>query len=296
MSGRWGWRSRVAGQGRAGPAGRAAPQPSPEQADSRALPSAGARFYRPSGRRDGRRGPAAHGQAARGWWAARLPAARSAAHMHTGCRRKGQCKGHPPHLTPRRSCCLPPSIAPPPPRPAPPRPAPPRPAQRGYKVRALSRSPEKVRSLLGDAPGLEPVIADLRDPASLPAALEGVDAVCCCTGTTAFPSKRWVGWQSVAQRMRGWLLRCRRQGAGAPHGTAWPLRCRPAGCRGAAGHDMAAALRCAHSSTCGGPAGACAPAPCFHSIAQAQTRVHAHGFPRPGGTAATGRSRPTLCR
>lgn len=64
--------------------------------------------------------------------------------------------------------------------------------QRGYKVKALSRSKEKARQLLGDAEGLEVVIADMRDPDSpqLAAALEGVDAVCCCTGTTAFPSKR----------------------------------------------------------------------------------------------------------
>lgn len=64
------------------------------------------------------------------------------------------------------------------------------PLQRGYKVKALSRSSEKVMQLFGDAPGLTAVIADLRDPATLPAALEGVDAVACCTGTTAFPSNR----------------------------------------------------------------------------------------------------------
>lgn len=64
---------------------------------------------------------------------------------------------------------------------------------RGYKVRALSRSAEKTRQLLGDALGLEPVYGDMRDPSSLPAVLDGVAAVCCCTGTTAFPSKRWDG-------------------------------------------------------------------------------------------------------
>lgn len=65
--------------------------------------------------------------------------------------------------------------------------------ERGYRVVALSRNPEKVRQLLGDAPGLDVVIGDMREPASLPSALAGVDAVCCCTGTTAFPSKRWDG-------------------------------------------------------------------------------------------------------
>ncbi|KAL4448885.1 hypothetical protein ABPG77_007602 [Micractinium sp. CCAP 211/92] len=71
--------------------------------------------------------------------------------------------------------------------------------ERGYKVRALSRSADKVRQQFGDAPGLTATIADLRDPASLPDALEGVDAVVCCTGTTAFPSKRWDGGNNPEQ-------------------------------------------------------------------------------------------------
>lgn len=65
--------------------------------------------------------------------------------------------------------------------------------ERGYKVKAMSRSREKAAQLLGDAPGLEIVIADIKDPSSLPAALQGVDAVCAATGTTAFPSARWKG-------------------------------------------------------------------------------------------------------
>ncbi|GAB4820052.1 hypothetical protein N2152v2_007098 [Parachlorella kessleri] len=71
--------------------------------------------------------------------------------------------------------------------------------ERGYQVKALSRSREKVQQLLGEAPGLEVVIADLRDPSSLPAAVEGCAAVCCCTGTTAFPSKRWDGGNGPEQ-------------------------------------------------------------------------------------------------
>jgi uncharacterized protein YbjT (DUF2867 family) len=63
--------------------------------------------------------------------------------------------------------------------------------ERGYKVVALSRSADKAHQLLGDAPGLDVVIGDLRNAASLGPALAGVDAVCCCTGTTAFPSSRW---------------------------------------------------------------------------------------------------------
>ena len=73
------------------------------------------------------------------------------------------------------------------------------PLQRGYKVRALGRSADKLQQLFGDAQGLTPVLADLRDPASLPAAIDGADAVACCTGTTAFPSKRWDGGNGPEQ-------------------------------------------------------------------------------------------------
>jgi uncharacterized protein YbjT (DUF2867 family) len=62
--------------------------------------------------------------------------------------------------------------------------------QRGYKVKALGRSAEKMQQLFGGADGLSMAVADMRDAASLPSALEGVDAVVCCTGTTAFPSTR----------------------------------------------------------------------------------------------------------
>lgn len=65
---------------------------------------------------------------------------------------------------------------------------------RGYKVRALSRSQEKARQLLGDVPNLEVVYGETtKGVSSLIPVLSGVDAVCCCTGTTAFPSKRWEG-------------------------------------------------------------------------------------------------------
>lgn len=111
--------------------------------------------------------------------------------------------------------------------------------QRGYKVRALTRKPEKTQQLFNNHPNLEvrahcvcvlgqqtrqcivqslthspPAVfllcsvdvllsflfvcrvrlqvatADLRDASSLASVVSGVDAVCCCTGTTAFPSNR----------------------------------------------------------------------------------------------------------
>ena len=40
--------------------------------------------------------------------------------------------------------------------------------QRGYKVRALARSAEKVAQLFGGADGLSVSLADLRDPSTLP--------------------------------------------------------------------------------------------------------------------------------
>ncbi|KAK9909435.1 hypothetical protein WJX75_002252 [Coccomyxa subellipsoidea] len=65
--------------------------------------------------------------------------------------------------------------------------------ERGYKVRALTRSVEKASQLLGEKEGLEIVVADARDPATLPPITEGISAVAAVTGTTAFPSKRWDG-------------------------------------------------------------------------------------------------------
>lgn len=57
-------------------------------------------------------------------------------------------------------------------------------------MRALSRSAEKAAALLGERPGLELVFGDLKDAGALEPVTAGVAAVACCTGTTAFPSKR----------------------------------------------------------------------------------------------------------
>ncbi|NEP18274.1 MAG: SDR family oxidoreductase, partial [Leptolyngbya sp. SIO4C1] len=58
-----------------------------------------------------------------------------------------------------------------------------------YTVRAMTRSLDKARQLFGRQ--VEVAIADIRDPETLPAAVQAVDAIICCTGTTAFPSERW---------------------------------------------------------------------------------------------------------
>ncbi|MEM9977441.1 MAG: SDR family oxidoreductase [Cyanobacteria bacterium P01_D01_bin.2] len=59
----------------------------------------------------------------------------------------------------------------------------------GYTVRALTRNVAKARSLFADRVDL--VQADLRAPETLPEALSGIDAILCCSGTTAFPSDKW---------------------------------------------------------------------------------------------------------
>lgn len=67
---------------------------------------------------------------------------------------------------------------------------------KGYNVRAITRSDggaEKLKSSIGTkASQLEVVKIDLRTPADDSLA-RGCDAVISCTGTTAFPSKRWDG-------------------------------------------------------------------------------------------------------
>jgi uncharacterized protein YbjT (DUF2867 family) len=56
-------------------------------------------------------------------------------------------------------------------------------------VRVLTRSAEKASRLFADQ--VEVAIADTRQPETLPAAMENITHLICCTGTTAFPSARW---------------------------------------------------------------------------------------------------------
>ncbi|XWS28340.1 hypothetical protein CRYUN_Cryun25bG0060100 [Craigia yunnanensis] len=68
--------------------------------------------------------------------------------------------------------------------------------KRNIKSRLLLRDPEKATSLFGnqDEDKLQVFNGDTRNPADLdPSIFEGVTHVICCTGTTAFPSKRWDG-------------------------------------------------------------------------------------------------------
>ncbi|XP_057515289.1 uncharacterized protein At5g02240 isoform X1 [Amaranthus tricolor] len=67
---------------------------------------------------------------------------------------------------------------------------------RDIKVRLLLRDPEKATKLFGkqDEEKLQVFKGDTRNQEDLdPSILEGVTHVICCTGTTAFPSRRWDG-------------------------------------------------------------------------------------------------------
>ncbi|KAF5184638.1 Tic 62 protein [Thalictrum thalictroides] len=67
---------------------------------------------------------------------------------------------------------------------------------RNIKSRLLLRDPTKAKTLFGeqDENILQVWKADTRNPDDLdPAIFEGVTHVICCTGTTAFPSRRWDG-------------------------------------------------------------------------------------------------------
>ncbi|KAL3828224.1 hypothetical protein ACJIZ3_017026 [Penstemon smallii] len=67
---------------------------------------------------------------------------------------------------------------------------------RNIKSRLLLRNPEKASALFGeqDEEKLQVHKGDTRNPEDLdPSIFEGVTHVICCTGTTAFPSKRWDG-------------------------------------------------------------------------------------------------------
>eukprot|EP00953_Heterococcus_sp_UTEX-ZZ885_P011994 6911-Heterococcus_DN1.PRE.7 len=66
-------------------------------------------------------------------------------------------------------------------------------AKLDYEVKAVVRNPERAARLFADCKSVAITPADLREPDSLAAALQGVTAVVCCTGTTAFPSARWAG-------------------------------------------------------------------------------------------------------
>ncbi len=61
--------------------------------------------------------------------------------------------------------------------------------EQGYRVRILTRNAEKARQMFNDQ--VEIAIGDIRNPETLPHAIQDIQAILCCTGTTAFPSAKW---------------------------------------------------------------------------------------------------------
>jgi uncharacterized protein YbjT (DUF2867 family) len=61
--------------------------------------------------------------------------------------------------------------------------------ERNVRVRVLTRNAEKASKMFNNK--VEIAVGDIREPATLTAAVENVTHIICCTGTTAFPSDRW---------------------------------------------------------------------------------------------------------
>jgi uncharacterized protein YbjT (DUF2867 family) len=61
--------------------------------------------------------------------------------------------------------------------------------EKGYLVRVLTRSAEKAQAMFDNQ--VEIAIGDIRQPATLPPAVQNVTQIICATGTTAFPSAKW---------------------------------------------------------------------------------------------------------
>ena len=61
--------------------------------------------------------------------------------------------------------------------------------EKGFQVSVLTRSAEKAQQMFDNR--VEIIVGDIRYPSSLPPAIQNVTHIICCTGTTAFPSKKW---------------------------------------------------------------------------------------------------------
>jgi uncharacterized protein YbjT (DUF2867 family) len=61
--------------------------------------------------------------------------------------------------------------------------------EKGFPVRVLTRSTEKAEKMFNNR--VEIAVGDIRQPTTLPSAVQNVSYIICCTGTTAFPSTKW---------------------------------------------------------------------------------------------------------
>jgi uncharacterized protein YbjT (DUF2867 family) len=80
--------------------------------------------------------------------------------------------------------------------------------EKGFFVRVLVRDAVSAQKMFNDSLNhrVEIVVGDIRDRATLSPAMENIDYLICCTGTTAFPSTRWE-FESIqeGQRLPGFL-------------------------------------------------------------------------------------------
>jgi uncharacterized protein YbjT (DUF2867 family) len=61
--------------------------------------------------------------------------------------------------------------------------------EKGFNVRVLSRQADKAKQMFGDR--VEVAVGNIRQPDTLPAAMQNITHIICCTGTSAFPSSKW---------------------------------------------------------------------------------------------------------
>jgi uncharacterized protein YbjT (DUF2867 family) len=61
--------------------------------------------------------------------------------------------------------------------------------EKGFPVRVLTRSTQKAEKMFNNR--VEIAVGDIRQPTTLPSAVQNVSYIICCTGTTAFPSTKW---------------------------------------------------------------------------------------------------------
>ena len=76
--------------------------------------------------------------------------------------------------------------------------------EKGFAVRVLTRGAEKVQKMFDNR--VEIALGDIRQPTTLPPAMQNITYIICCTGTTAFPSSKWDFDTAEAMEGLGSLL------------------------------------------------------------------------------------------
>jgi uncharacterized protein YbjT (DUF2867 family) len=61
--------------------------------------------------------------------------------------------------------------------------------EKGFPVRVLTRNTQKAEKMFNNR--VEIAVGDIRQPTTLPSAVQNVSYIICCTGSTAFPSTKW---------------------------------------------------------------------------------------------------------